>query len=395
MSQNGNPFYQEFDENEHLDPSIISLLGNPNYAAGRMIYPWTKLEDLDLKQSYSAIKVKFNFPEIIKFPPLPVFMDKTITIYPLSGESIVTGPELLSAINILEKALVKLSPDEAKNYFIQIVTGSYIPFKTDVDGFIIEKPFFSAIKELQANRKLARTNFGKGSALERIYKDLGNMIYGKTVCGVSNKRNFDPRTLAMKSMIAGPLSNPIVGGWITGFVRALIAELLNVVDDLGGNISACTTDGFTCNIPDLENKIITHFEKTGFNNSFLQDYREARNVLTDGKEPDALEIKTSCVGLIQWATRGQLSIDHSTSLVPIAAMTGFQKYQFKHDDITEAVTKALTSNNKILFLQKRLTGARDFTQVSFVSALRQFRTVFDSKRAIVPSSSNTFLDTSP
>ncbi|KAG0632645.1 hypothetical protein HOY80DRAFT_1141956 [Tuber brumale] len=394
MSQNGDPvYYGEQEPEEFLDPSIMSLMGDPNYSGARLIYPTSSLGNIDFKNSYSAIKVKFRFPDTIKYPPLPVFMDKTITIYPRSGETIVTGPELLSAKNILEKALSKMLPHESDRYFIEIILGSYIPFRKDGDA-LVDRPFFSAIQELQLNRKNARDVFGKGSALERIYKDLGNMIYGKTVCGISNKRSFDPRTLAMKSMIAGPLSNPIVGGWITGFVRALIAELLNAVEDLGGNVTACTTDGFTCDIPDLENKVLAHFEEIGFKNSFLQDYRNSRDVLTGGKDPAGLELKTTSKGLIQWSTRGQLSIDHSASNVPIAAMTGFQKYQFDHAAIQARVEEALASDNKIYYLQKRLTGARDFAQVSYVSSLRLFRTVFDSKRCIIPSD-NSMLFTSP
>jgi hypothetical protein len=329
-------------------------------------------------------------------------MDKNITIYPLNGESVVTGPEFLSAQNILEKALIRISDETNvelsilyKKYFIKIVTGSYIPFKTE--GY---KPFLSAILELQTNRAKFRKSDGKGSAMERTFKDLGNMIYGKTVCGISNKRNYDPRTAMMKSMIGGPLSNPILGAWITGFVRALIAELINAVHDLGGNVTACTTDGFVCDIPDLEKKLLELYKKDNFNDSFLQDYRNTRDVLTHGKDPSGLEIKTSTIGIVQWSTRGQLSFDHTdpslqNNQVPIAAMTGCQKFQFNHNTIRDEVVNAMSLNNKIFFLQKRLTGARDFKQVSYISALRQFRTLFDSKRLIISSSLNTMLDTKP
>ena len=48
--------------------------------------------------------------------------------------------------------------------------------------------------------------------MERIYKDLGNMLYGKTVCGISNKRSFDSRHEMMSSLKGGQLANPIIGG---------------------------------------------------------------------------------------------------------------------------------------------------------------------------------------
>ncbi|KAG0632597.1 hypothetical protein HOY80DRAFT_1069742 [Tuber brumale] len=294
MSQNGDPFYQELDENDNLDPSLMTVLGDPYYANAINLNPYSDISKYDWKNSYSAIKIKFSFPESIQYPPLPVFMDKNITIYPLSGVTVVTGPELLSALNILEKSLRLEKQLESDKYFIKIISGSYIPFKEG--GY---KPFFAAIRELQANRQKARIFDGKGSAPERIFKDLGNMIYGKTVCGISNKRNFDSRTLSMKAMIGGSLSNPILGSYITGFVRALIAELLFAVQQMGGKVSACTTDGFTCDIPNLEEKVLELFENNNFHDSFLQDYRNSRNILTNEQDPSALETKTSTIGLIQ------------------------------------------------------------------------------------------------
>jgi hypothetical protein len=52
--------------------------------------------------------------------------------------------------------------------------------------------------------------YSKGSPLERIYKDLGNMLYGAVCTGLSNKLKFDARTNVMKRMEGTNLSNPIL-----------------------------------------------------------------------------------------------------------------------------------------------------------------------------------------
>jgi hypothetical protein len=81
-------------------------------------------------------------------------------------------------------------------YYINILDGAFIPFKTiklDEKETIIEKPFYNVINDLQAKRRQARSLSGKGSAMERIYKDLGNMLYGKVVSGISDKKTFDAR----------------------------------------------------------------------------------------------------------------------------------------------------------------------------------------------------------
>ena len=79
-------------------------------------------------------------------------------------------------------------------------------------------------------------------------------------------------------------------------------------------------------------------------------------------------------------------------------MAGLQKYQFTQDQNIKIVNESMKSNNKILFLQKALTGSSECyqnnVQVSMIPSLRNFRTIFDSKRVII-SSSASLLDTIP
>jgi hypothetical protein len=103
------------------------------------------------------------------------------------------------------------NPIERKKYFIKINNGLCIPFKTNDDGSLSYQPFKSVIKKLQTSRRIYAELHGKKSAMERIYKDLGNMLYGKVVCGISNKRNYDARTESMKAMTGSDLTNPIIG----------------------------------------------------------------------------------------------------------------------------------------------------------------------------------------
>jgi hypothetical protein len=97
--------------------------------------------------------------------------------------------------------------DLYKKYYVRISYGSVIPFKKNSKNELIEKPFFSVINDLQRNRR----QHPKKSAMERMYKDLGNMLYGKVVCGISNKRSFDSRYEVMKAMEGGFLTNPMIG----------------------------------------------------------------------------------------------------------------------------------------------------------------------------------------
>jgi len=235
--------------------TVMSMCGDPDY--NNAFYLTNKnIQKLDgdiLRQSYIALDLSFKLPSTIKYPPLPVSVGKNLTIYPLEGRTIVTGLEYSTAINILNSELNKIQDSvERKKYFIKINSGICIPFKRESDGSLAYPPFKSVITKLQASRRA----HPKKSAMERIYKDLGNMLYGKVVCGISNKRNYDARIEAMKSMTGSDLTNPIIGSWITGFVRSLMAELLYQVQLKGGQVPSCTTDGFVCDIPDLENLLL-------------------------------------------------------------------------------------------------------------------------------------------
>ncbi|KAG0122319.1 hypothetical protein HOY82DRAFT_544409 [Tuber indicum] len=83
-------------------------------------------------------------------------------------------------------------------------------------------------------------------------------------------------------------------------------------------------------------------------------------------------------------------------------MTGFQKFYFTQKELIDLVNFALENGNKILFLQKKLSGALDTYKeqksknVSLISSERVFRTAFDMKRRIINHKiSANMRDTSP
>lgn len=199
-----------------LTPTVASILKEPDYQNTTVIPPTNDFRKIistyNLMKGYAAIRVNFYFPASVKFPPIPVSLkmkSSNQTIYPLSGQSLITGPEFLAAANIL------LSLENPNAGLLKVVSGTYIPFKQDLElkNEIIPaySPFAPVIKELQANRAKWKKLTGKKSAMERIYKDLGNMLYGKVVSGLSNKVSFDSRLITMKNLASGQLTNPIIG----------------------------------------------------------------------------------------------------------------------------------------------------------------------------------------
>jgi|SRR5437879_310053 len=80
-------------------------------------------------------------------------------------------------------------------------------------------------------------------------------------------------------------------------------------------------------------------------------------------------------------------------------MTGFQKYHFTQEENINMVTNSLENGNKIFYLQKRLTGALDSykkgRQVSMISRISCFKTVFDTKRKIIHDDNKTMKISNP
>jgi len=72
------------------------------------------LGESKILNSYTALKIKFSFPSTVKYPNLPVRLDFSSIIFPLSGETFCTGSEFILAMRL--------------NCQIQIQGGVYIPF---------------------------------------------------------------------------------------------------------------------------------------------------------------------------------------------------------------------------------------------------------------------------
>jgi hypothetical protein len=150
--------------------------------------------------------------------------------------------------------------------------------------FISHAPFLEIIKKLQYLRSL----YPKKSFGNLFYKLLANTIYGLICQGLGGKRKFDTKTNDMTTLNAGLLSNPILAANITGFIRSVITETLNNINELGGSVISVTTDGFITDVADLEEKLLKiNPEKT----LFFRSYRLMRKALSDS--PTAFELKNT------------------------------------------------------------------------------------------------------
>lgn len=165
-------------------------------------------------------RVRFSFPKGTRFPCLPVHHALYGLYFPLTGETYATAPELEVAKN--------MGAD------IKVLQGVVIPWVDD--GAALFLPFVQMIRE-------KRNSYPKKSFEEAMWKEIGNTLYGKTAQGLRGKSAFDLANGLTKDIPRSAVTNPYFAAHTTGFVRAVIAELLASVPAHRQVISV-TTDGF-------------------------------------------------------------------------------------------------------------------------------------------------------
>ena len=392
-------------------------------------------------KSYTALKIKFKFPDTVKYPNLPVRLDLNSVIFPLEGETFCTGVEFYLAMQL--------------NCQIEILGGVFIPFKKHTDEALekdknealekekntyktcnekeifIRDPFFnrldngmkklldcelleseseseneSGLLEIKTELKtehlnnpefstesnfylvvkellIERLKYSKGSYMNLLYKFLANAGIGQMARGLNRKPKYDSKTNSTKILPSGELVSPLYAGWITSFIRTTLSEIMNIHHD--SRIISCTTDGFISNRKNLE---VLQPDSTAF---FSQMYYNMRLKLT-GKgellERKYLEPK----GVISWRTRGQLGLSGG-----IKALTGYQRNEPIEHTINK-VYNAFNGSKTIPFMQKSLRSAKEIFQYGGHSTLklseRNFNLKFDNRREVV-FEQETFSETKP
>ena len=163
----------------------------------------------------SVAKVDFEFPEGARFPCLPVNTGDGGLVYPLSGSTTATGPELLLAVNLGARLVVR--------------AGVRVPWEEpDMDR--AERPFRDFAQFI--NRE--RAAYPKGSVFELLAKEAGNSLYGKLGQGVGgmksireNIRLFDTRDGSRHALPPSSITCPLLAAMTSGLPRAVLSEILS------------------------------------------------------------------------------------------------------------------------------------------------------------------------
>ncbi|HIF9182719.1 TPA: DNA polymerase [Photobacterium damselae] len=170
-------------------------------------------------------RVRFSFPDSTRFPCIAVHHDLYGLYFPLTGETYTTAPEIEVARNM--------------GATIEILQGVVVPWKND------SEPLFLSFVQLIRKK---RTSYPKKSYEESMWKEIGNSLYGKTAQGLRSKTAFELASGLSKDIPRSAVTNPYFAAHATGFIRAVISELLASVPT-NRQVISVTTDGFLTDAP--------------------------------------------------------------------------------------------------------------------------------------------------
>lgn len=252
-------------------PTMLASIGTLDYDNTRVTYDLDEL----CGDKMAFARVEFSFPDGTAYPCLAVDGGDRGQIYPLTGESFCTGPELLVAINM-------------GCIITKVHHGVVIPWKNREQRIFM--PFVQKIREL-------RNMFPKKSVFELYAKLLGNSLYGKTAQGLIESTGYNIREKKSVQIGESSITNAAIAAYVTGRMRAVLSELIaNVPAEY--RIFSATTDGFITDAP--LDVLLANAGVIG------GEYQAMTDVLMPGAS--MLEIKHAVHQLIAVRTRCQLTV---------------------------------------------------------------------------------------
>jgi len=212
----------------------------------------------DLIKSYTALKIKFEFPSTVKYPNIPVRLDFSSVVFPLTGETFCTGHEFLLAMKLgckikilggvlipfMERTkkpkpkpkpaeMIKREPllDELQLKYLEylknipdrkqqgVMSENFLFLKKQLESSNTDQlntelseeqatQFFIVVKKLLRER----LKYPKGSYMNLLYKFIANAGIGQMARGLNQKKRYDTQSNSTKVMPSGELISPLFAG---------------------------------------------------------------------------------------------------------------------------------------------------------------------------------------
>ena len=263
-------------------------------------------ERLDLKK-VGFFEVDFEFPEDVEYPCF-CCMDNNVPVYPrkssaVSGSVYVSAQDIYLALQLGAKVYCK------RGYFCNVL-------KTQSGD--VSHSLRSGVVKLINDRARAKSNYGKKSLEELILKTMVNSFYGKIAQNVIDKRTWNAHFNKMESIGISSVTNPVSACMITSYIRCILIATHNQLSRLGYHCYSVTTDGF---ISDVSQNVLDSLDLFGFRDFLLS----ARAIIGDSGATSCFEIKHHQTELLNFTTRGNVSLSEEGVCAHNSYCTDFEK----------------------------------------------------------------------
>ena len=260
------------------------------------------LDDLQGPLSLIVAYVRFQFPAGTMYPCLPVYEDKSL-MFPLSSDGLAgvyaAGPELYLALKM--------------GATVYCETG-YVLRPLVIDGRV-SRSLRAATAQLVKDRQAAKAEYGEGSLTEQVLKAMVNSGSGKLAQGVADKGYLEEGQTAETKGLS-PISNHVSVCLLASVVRATLLATQAQAHEKDYKVVSVTTDG--C-ITDMPMDVLKNLDLYGFR-AVLED---ARLFLTDGESNEAWTCKHKQTDLINFTTRGNISLSPEGVCAHAGAKSGY------------------------------------------------------------------------
>ena len=266
-------------------PTAMCMIGLPDWNKTKTIYDINKLWELDIDDLGFA-QVDFEFPPSVRYPCLPVRGGEQGLLFPLKGMSLCSIQEL--------KLAKKMMEDVNGKYNITLHEAVTVP--TDKSKRIFE----SFIKYCIDERNKAK-EINPKSLMNYFWKEMSNSTYGKTAQGLRIRKVYNLQDEAVENLKESQITNPFFASFITGIVRASLAEIMNKLPN-DKCVFSVTTDGF------LTNANKNDIDKCQDGEICIALKKQRQKLVNDST---ILEVKHQIKQGIGWRTRGQGTLKES------------------------------------------------------------------------------------
>jgi len=323
------------------------------------------IDDYVVGDKFGVAYIKFKHAEGTKIPTLPVHAGSRGLIYPMEGITVVGAPEIEVARN-----------SGCKVDIIQGVVGEWLD-----DENRIFLPFMQEVRE-------QRNAYVNGSFEERLWKEIGNSLYGKLAQGLRKRAVFDSKTGLNKEIPHSQITNPYFAMYVTSFARALMTEMMLGIDGDKHAIGSVTTDGFitTADLDKGEIKL---------NGPMCERFRECYHMIESETE-EVLAKKHEVAQVLFLKTRGQATIKSIKGEQPLQARAGVMlpkgtadKHEFFNDLAFNRYPGQKVTNKYAISPRDMFLGE---TGLVFNDRKVTLSLDWDCKRLLVASRENTTPD---